>query len=406
MGTADRGETTAIDATSVAGTPSLLRAINERTVLECVRRVGPISRAQLARETALSKPTVSQALAGLQHAGLVREAGRSKGGKGPTAILYQLNPRAGWVVGIDIGRRFVRAAIADVTGEFVARRDERARVRSAATLIAQVGEIAHGLAADAGIRWRQVTAAAVGSPGVFHPGQREVSLAHSLPGWGRDGIVELVRRELGTKTVFENDVNLAALGEATHGLGRGVDHLAYLHLGTGVGLGIVVHGELYRGAGGGAGEVAYLPLAGTDVEGPDSRRRGPLDVWASADGVVRTARDEGITGSLTAAKVFAAAAAGDERAGRVVAEEAERIALAVAAVSAVLDPELVILGGGIGMNAELLLDHVRGRAAELSPFRPRIEVSALREEATLYGSVALALTAAHELLFDRTAATG
>jgi len=400
------GGTTAIDATSVAGTPSLLRAINERTVLECVRRVGPISRAQLARETALSKPTVSQALAGLQQAGLVREAGRSKGGKGPTAILYQLNPRAGWVVGIDIGRRFVRAAIADVTGGFVARRDERARVRSAATLIAQVGEIAHGLAADAGIRWRQVTAAAVGSPGVFHPGQREVSLAHSLPGWGRDGIVELVRRELGTKTVFENDVNLAALGEATHGLGRGVDHLAYLHLGTGVGLGIVVLGELYRGAGGGAGEVAYLPLAGTDVEGPDSRRRGPLDVWASADGVVRAARDEGITGSLTAAKVFAAAAAGDERAGRVVAAEAERIALAVAAVSAVLDPELVILGGGIGMNAELLLDHVRGRAAELSPFRPRIEVSVLREEATLYGSVALALTAAHELLFDRTSATG
>jgi len=400
------GGTTAIDATSVAGTPSLLRAINERTVLECVRRVGPISRAQLARETALSKPTVSQALAGLQQAGLVREAGRSKGGKGPTAILYQLNPRAGWVVGIDIGRRFVRAAIADVTGGFVARRDERARVRSAATLIAQVGEVAHGLAADAGIRWRQVTAAAVGSPGVFHPGQREVSLAHSLPGWGRDGIVELVRRELGTKTVFENDVNLAALGEATHGLGRGIDHLAYLHLGTGVGLGIVVHGELYRGAGGGAGEVAYLPLAGTDVEGPDSRRRGPLDVWASADGVVRAARDEGITGSLTAAKVFAAAAAGDERAGRVVAAEAERIALAVAAVSAVLDPELVILGGGIGMNAELLLDHVRGRAAELSPFRPRIEVSVLREEATLYGSVALALTAAHELLFDRTAATG
>ena len=86
--------------------------------------------------------------------------------------------------------------------------------------------------------------------------------------------------------------------------------------------------------------------------------------------------------------------------------EAERIALAVAAVSAVLDPELVILGGGIGMNAELLLDHVRGRAAELSPFRPRIEVSVLREEATLYGSVALALTAAHELLFDRTSATG
>ena len=168
----------------------------------------------------------------------------------------------------------------------------------------------------------------------------------------------------------------------------------------------MVHGELYRGAGGGAGEIAYLPLAGTDVGSVESRRRGPLDVWASADGVVRTARDEGMTGTLTAAKVFAAAAAGDERAGRVVRAEAERIALAIAGVSAVLDPDLVVLGGGIGMNAELLLDRVRERAAELSPFRPRIEVSQLREEATLYGSVALALTAAHEQLFDRRAATG
>jgi predicted NBD/HSP70 family sugar kinase len=374
-------------------------------VLDCVRRSGPISRAQLARETALSKPTVSQALAGLEQAGLVREAGRSKGGKGPTAILYQLNPRAGWVVGIDVGRNYVRAAIADVTGGFVARRDERARVRSATSLITQIGEIAHGLAADAGIRWRQVTAAAVGSPGVFHPRQPEVLLAYSLPGWGRQGIVDLVRQELGTKTVFENDVNLAALGERWHGLGVGVDHFVYLHLGTGVGLGIVVDGELYRGAAGAAGEVGYLPLWGTDVRDAESRRRGPLDHAASADGVVRAAKRAGMTGSLTAAKVFEAAAQGETTARRVVRAEADRIALTIAAIAAVLDPELVILGGGIGANGDLLLDPVRDRLADVSPFQPRIEVSQLREEATLYGSVSMALAAAHEQLFDRTSAS-
>ena len=211
---------------------------------------------------------MSQALAGLQQAGLVREAGRSRGGKGPTAILYQLNPRAGWVVGIDVGRKWLRAAIADVTGEFVARRDERARVRSASTLIAQIGEIAHGLASDAGIRWGQVTFAAVGSPGVYEPGRGEVALAYSLPGWGRQGLVELVQRELGTKTEFENDVNLAALGERWHGLGKDVQDFVYLHLGTGVGLGIIVNGELYRGSSGAAGEVGYLPLWKTDVARP------------------------------------------------------------------------------------------------------------------------------------------
>jgi predicted NBD/HSP70 family sugar kinase len=374
-------------------------------VLECVRRVGPISRAQLARETALSKPTVSLALSGLQQAGLVREAGRSKGGKGPTAILYQLDPRAGWVVGIDVGRNYVRAAIADVTGTFVARRDERAKVRSAAALIAQIGSIAHGLAADAGIRWRQVTAAAVGSPGVIHEGRQEVTLAYSLPGWGRQGIVEMVRRELGTKTVFDNDVNLAALGERWHGLGRDVDDFVYLHLGTGVGLGIVVGGELYRGGSGAAGEVGYLPLHGTDIRDPESRRRGPLDMAASADGIVRAARKAGLTATRTAEQVFASAEGGDRRARAVVRAEAERIALTVAAVSAVLDPRLVILGGGIGANGELLLEPVRARLEEVSPFRPRIEVSELREEATLYGSVSMALAAAHEQLFDRRAAT-
>jgi predicted NBD/HSP70 family sugar kinase len=396
-----RGDATAIDGTAVTGTPSLLRAINERTVLECVRRIGPISRAQLARETALSKPTVSQALAGLRQARLVREAGRSKGGKGPTAILYELNPSAGWVVGIDVGRNWVRAAIADVTGAFVARRDERARVRSASTLIAQIGEIAHGLVSDAGIKWRQVTVATVGSPGVVHPGREEVDLAYSLPGWGRHGLVDLVQRELGTKTIFENDVNLAALGEAWRGLGRDVDPFVYLHIGTGVGLGIVLGGEIYRGAGGAAGEVGYLPLWGTDVRDPESRRRGALDRAASAGGVMDAAKRAGMTGSLTAERVFAAAAAGDRVAGRVVAEEADRIALTIAAVAAVLDPELVILGGGIGANGDQLLEPVRRRLPDLSPFRPRIEASALREEATLYGSVSMALRAAHARLFDR-----
>src|SRR5439155_5730438 len=149
-----------------AGTPSLLRSMNERSVLELIRRRGPLSRAQVARDSGLSKPTVSLALVSLFDAGLVHEVGRSRGGKGPSAVLYELNPSAGWVVGIDVGRRWVRAAIADISGAIAARRDERARVRSAGTLIGQVGGVAHALAAEAGLRWKHVTHATIGSPGV------------------------------------------------------------------------------------------------------------------------------------------------------------------------------------------------------------------------------------------------
>src|SRR3977135_3289366 len=102
------------DHTITVGTPSLLRAINERTVLELIHRQGPLSRAQAARVSGLSKPTVSLALTGLLEAGLVREVGRSRGERGPSALLYEINAAAGWVVGIDVGRVWVRAAIADI----------------------------------------------------------------------------------------------------------------------------------------------------------------------------------------------------------------------------------------------------------------------------------------------------
>lgn len=385
----------------MVGTPSLLRAINERTVLDTIRERGPVSRAQIARVSGLSKPTVSQALATLESARLVREAGRSSGGKGPSAVLYELNARAGWVVGIDVGRAWVRAALADLTGEIVARRDERARVRSSQTLISQLGAIAHSLAEEAGIRWRQVTFATIGSPGVFHPELGQVALAHSLPGWGRQGLVEALQRELGTKISFENDVNLAALGEQWRGLGKGVDHFVFLHIGTGVGVGLVLGGELYRGSGGGAGEIGYLPLAGTDPYDAESRRRGALDMIAGASGVVAAAQNRGMPPPLTAKNVFASARRGDPVAERVVADEAKRIALAVAAVVSVVDPELVILGGGIGTNGDLLLEQVERELSTLSPFRPRIEASSLREEATLNGAVWMALQEAQDRLFDR-----
>src|SRR6476661_1598831 len=104
------------DHTFTVGTPGLLRAINERTVLELIHRQGPLSRAQAARVSGLSKPTVSLSLASLLDSGLVREIGRSRGERGPSAVLYELNPMAGWVVGIDVGRIWVRAAIADIAG--------------------------------------------------------------------------------------------------------------------------------------------------------------------------------------------------------------------------------------------------------------------------------------------------
>ena len=382
-----------------AGTPRLLRAINERSLLELIRRDGAMSRAEAARRSGLSKPTVSQALLGLEDAGLVHQAGRSRGPKGPGAVVYTLNPESGWVVGIDVGSHWVRAALADITGTVRVRHDERT-LRSTAATAAQISALAHGLAAARGIAWSNVTHATVGLPGVLDPGRTRLALSPNLPG-GKHGLVEAIRAELGDRVSFDNDVNLAALGERARGHGRDVASFVLLWVGTGIGLGIVVEGQLYRGAAGAAGEIAYLPVGPGDPHDPAYRRRGQLEESAAAAAFGRLARERGLR-PASPKGVFAAARRGDRDAAQVVELFAGRIALAIASVVPVLDPALVILGGGIaGNGGDLLLAPIERELHRISPFRPRLAVSALGDEVVLHGAVATALAAAQETLFSR-----
>src|SRR3954467_3430473 len=137
------------------GTPRLLRAHNERAVLEHLRAAGPSSRPGLARIAGLSKPTVSQALANLEAAGLVRRVGPASPSMGRTGMLYEAAPTGGHVRGVDIGRAWIRVAAADLSGAIVARRDERNRARGAAALVGAVGEVAREGGAGAGLSWRK-----------------------------------------------------------------------------------------------------------------------------------------------------------------------------------------------------------------------------------------------------------
>jgi predicted NBD/HSP70 family sugar kinase len=382
-----------------AGTPSLLRALNERGAVELIWRLGPLSRADIARRSGLSKPTVSLALARLEQAGLVREVGRTSGSKGPSALLYDLDPGAGFVLGVDVGRAFVRCAVADITGRVVARRDQPSRVRSGRALIAQIGALARAVAADAGIGLADITRATLGGPGVLEPGGGRVVLAPNLPGWQRPGVTDEVRAELGIPVAFENDVNLAATAERWRGLGRGVDNFVLLSVGTGVGMGVVLGGELYRGSTGAAGEVGYLPLGGGDPHGRQGRRRGAFEAATGAGAVVALARARGLA-ARSAEEVYAAARRGQPAALAVVEAHARQLGTGIAAVAAVLDPDLVILGGGIGHNSgDLLLQPIERELRACSPFRPRLAVSALGADAVLHGALANALVAAHEAVF-------
>ena len=387
------------------GTPRLLRAHNERAVLQHLRAAGPTSRPGLARIAGLSKPTVSQALANLEAAGLVRPVGPASPSMGRTAMLYEADPTAGYVLGVDIGRAWIRVAAADLSGAIVARRDERNRTRGAVALVKAVGEVAHDVVAAAGITWRKVAHTVVGGPGVFDPDSDRLRHAPNLPGWSRPGVMSSLREALPPTVTLDNDANLAAVGERTYGSGRDARTFVYVSVGTGIGMGVVIDGELYRGAHGAAGEVGYLPLGAEDepARGRDAKRRGILEEAASADAVVRTAKRLGMKGATSAKRVFSAARAGDELALAAVDAEANRLALVVGTVAAIVDPEFVLLGGGIGSNIDLLRPPLERRLAELTPLAPPVAEGELGQDAIVLGAVASALDTARDLVFEQRA---
>jgi predicted NBD/HSP70 family sugar kinase len=248
----------------------------------------------------------------------------------------------------------------------------------------------------------------VGSPGVLDPDTGRLRYAANLPGWGRAGLVDELRGALTPSLAIDNDTNLAALGERAYGRGRDLADFVYLSIGTGVGMGLVVGGELHRGARGAAGEVGFLPLAGGGLgaSAPSATPRGALEDAAAAGGIVRTGREMGMKGALTAERIFTAAAAGDATARATVAREAERLAVVVAAVAAIVDPGLVVLGGGIGANADVLLPELEQAVAGLTPLRPPIVLSDLGADAIVLGAIATALDTARELVFTERAGDG
>jgi predicted NBD/HSP70 family sugar kinase len=374
--------------TGQAARPQLLRALNEQLLLQHIRQLGPCSRAELARVSGLSKPTVSLALANVERSGLVREAGQRTGVPGRSAVLYEVRPDAGYVLGLDIGRQYLRGALADLTGAAIARSALRTRASSASGRVADLVALADELCAEAGIDRSVVTQTVIGAPGVYDSRHNTISLAGELAGWGRPAVIEGLRDAFGLQLVVENDADAATLAERAHGHGREVGTFAFVHIGTGIGMGLVIQGNLHRGVHGVAGEIAFMPIsAGQGSDPHDARRRGTLEAAGSAAAVVRAARRAGMRGPVSARRVFEAAQAGDERAAAVVAGEAELIARAVCAIITVIDPALVVLGGGIG-QAPGFAAAVEAELRKLSPVTPEVRVSALGTEAIVDGCLA------------------
>jgi predicted NBD/HSP70 family sugar kinase len=381
------------EMTETKAIPALLRTLNERTVLEAVRAGAPISRAEVARSTGISRPTVSVVLRSLLEDGLVRETEHAPGGPHYGAVYYEGDPDAAVVLGVDFGTRAVRAALCDLDGEVRAREEMRSR-GSVEQRIEALASSVRSLLRTSKLPGDLLENAVIALPAVVSPTDGHVS-APDLPGLGASDLREQLERALSVPVTLENDVNLAAVAEQRRGIAREVADFAFLLVGAGLGAAVMLEWKLHRGHNGNAGELDAVRNGRADDVDPCAAALSQLAEELAAG------KETALETPFDVQELFTGAAAGDSVAVAVVEEAARRIALHVLPLAATLDLPLVVLGGSVGANP-VLLEPVRRHLADLLPFpAPRVEVSALGEAAVIEGALAAGIDAALERVFQR-----
>jgi predicted NBD/HSP70 family sugar kinase len=376
-----------------------MREVNRSLVLGLVKEGGPISRAGIARDAALAKPTVSAIVDELIAEGLVREIGvgtpATAGGRPP--IMLEFNTRSQLVVGAHVGARRTTVAVADAAGVEICRRrlptphgTPESTLREVAGVIRAAIEVAGGRPAAVGVVVPGLTD--------FHTG---VCLLAPNLGWRDVPVGALLADALGVAVYVHNAGQAAAVAENLEGAGGRVDDLALLYAGTGLSAGVLSGGRVLHGSGGTAGEIGHCRVPGVD-EPCNCGKVGCLETVASGPAVSRAVRRalaagelSSLTGDEDAPEIAAAARAGDRVAGRAIAEVGERLGLAASWLINAYNPAVLVIGGGLAAIGEPLLGPLRAAIDEyaLAPARRGVQLraSVLGPDAELRGAVLLAL---------------
>lgn len=380
-----------------------LRGLNlDRVLAVAIDRTETFTRAEISVATGLSAPTVGSLASELIESGVLTDLGTgpSRGGRRPS--FMEFNARYGFVAGIDLGPTHTRLAVADLRGEVVAHQIVRTpRTRGPKAILEKLAGQLQTLMRQSGVPPDRLLSVGAGAPGVVDCETGHlIALAPNLRGWSDVPMGTILGEALDAPVIVENDVNLAILGERWRGAARGHDTCAYIWIGTGIGSGIILQGELHRGHHFQAGEIALMCMGPQFVE-TDFGSRGcfetlaGLHALASAwekNGSGRTDHDGWVQ------ELFAEAAAGEPTAAAAVRNTATLLGIATANLTVVIDPSLVILGGALIAQAPSLVDDVKKIVARIVPEPSEIVASPLGQEAPLWGSLRIAMNQARDRL--------
>jgi predicted NBD/HSP70 family sugar kinase len=395
------------------GTPSLIRAINDRAALVALLERGPLTRPELGALIGLSKPTASQLLTRLRSAGLVMLDGIREGGPGRTAELYRLNPSAAFAAGLDVTPARIVAAVSDLTGAVIGEERLATPGRTGGDVLKLVRACVEGACRAAGLAPDRLGRIVIGVPGAPNPATGRLDYAPHLPGWHMPDLLTRLNDALDVPVGVENDVNLAAVAERAAGAATGSSSFVLLWVSDGVGLAVVIAGQLHRGASGSAGEIGYMPVAGSPLV-RDGRRpnTGGLQSLVGGPAVANILHSHGFRGRDTVSMMQRAADASRRGepakrahdAAAAIQQVALGLATGLAAVNSVLDPELVVLTGDVALaGGEPLRSGIERELHAMTIPRPPLRLSAITGNPVLTGALELAVGAVRDEVFDTAA---
>ncbi len=371
-------------------------------LLRLLRTHSPCSKADLVRYSGLSATTVSVATAQLESLGLVEGIGDGESSGGRPPGLLHFNARHGFVAAADVGGTRLRMMLADANGRSLAQwathLGERQKTPRAILSLMQTG--LQEMTKQSGLSTR-IRHLCIGAPGITDVDRGVVLAAPNLQGWSELPLREMAERELRVRCTVDNDTNLAALGERAEGVARGMDDFIFIAMGTGVGAGVFLRGALLRGASWSAGEVGYLPVTGAPRHTVRMEETGQLEQAIGGAGVEanwrkilrrdRRSAHQSLM-PLRTSQIFDLAEEGHVLALEVLTETARILADTITTISLLLNPQMVVLGGGVGSH-RALCRATEAKLKENQIARPALRSSSLGTEAQLYGAVAVALSA-------------
>ena len=387
-----------------------MREANIALVLRLIRQHGPLARVAIARRTGLSRTTVSSIVDGLLAEEIVREGetlnAAPSGGRRPTLVHF--NESAGLILGADMGRTHFTIIATDLDARIIARRSGPWDTNNGPDVcLPRLIEEIRALMSERNLDWDRVVGVGIGIPGPVDVALHTLVAPPRMAGWDGADVEGIIRAALNVPVILNNDTNVGALAESRYGAAAGESDFAYVKVGTGIGCGLVINGEIYRGSSGVAGEIGHFTM---DENGPlcDCGNRGCLEAMAGAPQLVRYALDAGYDqgevapdalsqSEIDVAEVVQAALHGDVACQAAIWRAGELIGVALANLVNLVNPSVILLDGSVSHAGEILLAPIRKAIEERSLWAAshalRVQVSALGDSAIALGAATMVLDA-------------